>query len=107
MVNFIETQEDTPYFQVGESKYGKPIIDRVINYSTPLWKARTCALVSMDSTIKSNLSVGLPLDLMLYKNDSFDYSNVERIEEDNNYFKTLSNAWSQGLARLFEGMPGD
>ncbi len=103
--NFIEAQEETPYFQIGESKYGKPIIDRVIHYETPLWKARTCALISFDSTIKSNLSVGLPLDIMTYVSNSFDFSNVERIVEENAYFKKLGYAWSDGVTRLFQEMP--
>ena len=70
--NFIEASEDTPYFQIGELKYGKPIIDRVINYKSGIDQAVKCALISMDSTIRSNLSVGLPLDLLRYDKDSFD-----------------------------------
>jgi hypothetical protein len=69
--NFIEATPETPYFQVGESKYGKPVLDRVITPDTPLDEAAKCALVSMDSTLKSNLSVGLPLDLVVYEADSF------------------------------------
>lgn len=69
--NFIEATRDTPYFQIGESKYGKPIIDRVLNYHTPLEQAMQCALISLDSTLRSNLSVGLPLDVMIYPHDSF------------------------------------
>ncbi|MBU1361593.1 MAG: peptidase, partial [Gammaproteobacteria bacterium] len=67
--NFIEATTETPYFQVGESKYGKPVLDRVLTPETPLDEAAKCALVSMDSTIKSNLSVGLPLDLVVYEAD--------------------------------------
>jgi hypothetical protein len=67
--NFIEATPETPYFQVGESKYGKPVLDRVITPDTPLDEAAKCALVSMDSTLKSNLSVGLPLDMVVYEAD--------------------------------------
>jgi hypothetical protein len=69
--NFIEATPETPYFQVGESKYGKPVLDRVLTPDTPLDEAAKCALVSMDSTLKSNLSVGLPLDLVVYEADRF------------------------------------
>ena len=74
--NFIEATPETPYFQVGESKYGKPVLDRVITPTTPLNEAAKCALVSMDSTLKSNLSVGLPLDLVIYEADSFQTDKV-------------------------------
>jgi hypothetical protein len=69
--NFIEATRETCFFQVGESKYGKPILDRVLTPATPLDEAAKCALVSMDSTLKSNLSVGLPLDLLVYREGSF------------------------------------
>src|SRR3989344_5688340 len=79
--NFMEATSETPYFQVGESKYGKPVLDRVLTPETPLDEAAKCALVSMDSTLKSNLSVGLPLDLVVYEADSFSTSKVVCIDE--------------------------
>ncbi len=102
--NFIEATEDTTYFQIGEVKYGKPIIDRVVNYDTSLNHATKCALISFDSTIRSNLSVGMPLDLATYREDSFELS-VERIAENNEHFNSLRQAWGNGLRALFEKMP--
>ncbi|PPZ36999.1 peptidase, partial [Escherichia coli] len=99
--NFIETTRDKPYFQIGESKYGKPIIDRVLSMDTPLEHAMCCALISIDSTLRSNLSVGLPLDVMIYRNNSFDISEQQRITEDNHYFSTIRKAWSEGLLNTF------
>ena len=81
--NFIEATEETPYFQIGESKYGKPVLDRVITPNTPLDEAAKCALVSMDSTLKSNLSVGLPLDMVVYKAGSLQTDRIMCIDEHN------------------------
>ncbi|WP_213993686.1 proteasome-type protease [Sodalis sp. dw_96] len=103
--NFIEATEDTPYFQIGESKYGKPIIDRVLTYNTPLEQAMCCALISIDSTLRSNLSVGLPLDVMIYRRDSFASNEQYRITENNPYFATIRKAWSEGLLNTFLHMP--
>lgn len=102
--NFIEATEDTPYFQIGESKYGKPIIDRIINYNTTLNHAMKCALISFDSTIHSNLSVGMPLDLAIYKEDSFNLKR-EVIQEGDKYFNRLRRAWGNGLKMLFKDLP--
>lgn len=102
--NFIESTAETPFFQIGESKYGKPIIDRVLEYSTPLPLAAQCALISVDSTMKSNLSVGLPLDVTIYKRDSF-APEQHRIDEKDPYFRSLSQAWSEGLRRVFSELP--
>ena len=102
--NFIEATPETPYFQVGESKYGKPVLDRVISPTTPLDEAAKCALVSMDSTLKSNLSVGLPLDLVVYEADQFQTDKVVCIDENNPYFKMLHNTWGQRLREVFEGI---
>lgn len=79
--NFIEATRDTPYFQIGESKYGKPIIDRVLTIDTPLEQAMCCALISIDSTLRSNLSVGLPLDTLLYRSGSFSSAGQHRITD--------------------------
>jgi len=102
--NFIEATPETPYFQVGESKYGKPVLDRVITPTTPLDEAAKCALVSMDSTLKSNLSVGLPMDLVVYDVDSFATNKVVCIDENNPYFKMLHGSWGQKLRQVFDSI---
>jgi putative proteasome-type protease len=103
--NFIEATLDTPYFQIGESKYGKPIIDRVVNRSTSLAQAAKCALISMDSTIRSNLSVGLPLDLLCIERDALCVKAHVNIGEDDEYFKMIRTRWSEGLRRAFQEIP--
>lgn len=102
--NFIEATRETPYFQVGESKYGKPILDRVITPQTSLEAAAKCVLVSMDSTLKSNLSVGLPLDLLVYKDGAFASDQVVCIDEQNPYFRFIHGSWGQKLREVFEGL---
>ena len=102
--NFIEATRETPYFQIGESKYGKPILDRVINPQTPLDEAAKCALVSMDSTLKSNLSVGLPLDLVVYGVDTFQTDRIVCIDDKNPYFQMIHGTWGQRLKQVFEGI---
>lgn len=103
--NFISATEDTPYFQIGESKYGKPILDRALNYQTSLDKALRCALISFDSTIRSNLSVGTPLDLMVYRNNSFDFPEGRRLYENDPYFAMIRQQWSDGLRTTLAGLP--
>ena len=102
--NFIEATLETPFFQLGESKYGKPVLDRVITPETPLDEAAKCALVSMDSTLKSNLSVGLPLDLVVYEANRFQTDKVVCIDENNPYFKMLHNSWGQRLREVFDSI---
>ena len=102
--NFIEATPETAYFQIGESKYGKPVLDRVITPETPLKEAAKCALVSMDSTLKSNLSVGLPLDMVVYEADSFESNKVVCIDNDNPYFQMLHNHWGQKLRQVFDSI---
>ena len=102
--NFIEATPETPYFQVGESKYGKPVLDRVITPTTPLDEAAKCALVSMDSTLKSNLSVGLPMDMVVYEVNSFQTDKVVCIDEHNPYFKMLHGSWGQKLREVFDSI---
>ena len=102
--NFIEATPETPYFQIGESKYGKPVLDRVITPSTPLEEAAKCALVSMDSTLKSNLSVGLPLDMVVYEANSFSTDKIVCIDDNNPYFKMLHNSWGQKLREVFDSI---
>lgn len=95
--NFIEATEDTPYLQIGEHKYGKPILDRVTQRSMRLGEAAKLILLSFDSTLRSNLSVGMPLDLLIYERDSLDARRVHRIYENDEYFRRLSTAWSEAL----------
>ena len=102
--NFIEATPETPYFQIGESKYGKPVLDRVITPETPLEEASKCALVSMDSTLKSNLSVGLPLDLVVYETGTFHSDKVVCIDADNPYFKMLHDSWGTKLRNVFDSI---
>ncbi len=102
--NFIEATPETPYFQIGESKYGKPVLDRVITPETPLDEAAKCALVSMDSTLKSNLSVGLPLDLVVYETDQFHTDKVVCIDENNPYFQMLHGNWGHKLREVFDSI---
>ncbi len=102
--NFIEATPETPYFQIGESKYGKPVLDRVITTTTPLDEAAKCALVSMDSTLKSNLSVGLPLDLVVYQAGALQSDRVICIDHDNPYFEMLHNSWGERLRQVFDSI---
>ena len=102
--NFIEATRETCFFQVGESKYGKPILDRVLTPATPLDEAAKCALVSMDSTLKSNLSVGLPLDLLVYREGTLACDDVVCIDEHNPYFHMIRSTWGQRLREVFEGI---
>ncbi len=103
--NFIEATTETSYFQIGESKYGKPIIDRVVRRSSSLNEAAKAALVSMDSTIRSNLSVGLPLDLVLLKRDQFEVARHISIDDDNAYFASIRKRWSEALREVFVQLP--
>ena len=102
--NFIEATRETCFFQVGESKYGKPILDRVLTPATPLDEAAKCALVSMDSTLKSNLSVGLPLDLLVYEEGTFSSDKIACIDEHNPYFQMIHGTWGQRLREVFESI---
>lgn len=103
--NFIEATPETPYFQIGESKYGKPIIDRIVDYQTPVMEAAQCALISFDSTIRSNLSVGPPVDLLCYERDALVPTLERRIGEDDAYFAQVRKAWSDGLRAAFAALP--
>ena len=103
--NFIEAGPDTPYIQTGETKYGKPIIDRVIMGSTTLADAAKCVLVSYDSTMRSNLSVGMPIDLICYERDSLEIRMRRRFAEGDAYFTSLHRSWSEGTRRVFRELP--
>ena len=103
--NFVESSQVSPYFQIGESKYGKPIIDRVVTPSTPLDEVAKCALVSMDSTLRSNLSVGLPLDLLVYEKDALSVTRFSTIDSDNHYFQMIHRTWGERLRQIFGEIP--
>ncbi len=103
--NFIESSVETPYFQIGESKYGKPIIDRVITRSSSLSQAAKCALVSMDATIRSNLTVGPPLDLAIIKRDELKLSTHISIDNENEYFRMIRECWGFALQEVFSELP--
>jgi len=102
--NFIEVCEDTPFLQIGEHKYGKPILDRVTRSDMRLGEAAKMVLLSFDSTLRSNLSVGMPIDLLLYNKDSFSADRQLRIEKNNPYFQKLSLGWSDALRDAFADM---
>jgi putative proteasome-type protease len=99
--NFIEATDDTPYFQIGEHKYGKPILDRVAQPTMRLGAAAKLILLSFDSTLRSNLSVGMPIDILIYERDSLDLRREKRIDRENEYFKKLSASWSEALREAF------
>jgi putative proteasome-type protease len=103
--NFIEATAETTYFQIGESKYGKPIVDRVLRRSSSLNEAAKCGLISMDSTIRSNLSVGLPLDLVMIKRDRYETARHMSIDAENEYFRGIRNRWSEALREAFAELP--
>ena len=103
--NFIEATPETPFFQIGETKYGKPIIDRVITRSTLLADATKCVLVSFDSTMRSNLSVGMPIDLICYERDSLEVQKRRRFDHGDAYFTTLNREWSEGTREVFRQLP--
>ena len=103
--NYIHESKELPFLQVGETKYGKPILDRVIRSNTPLELAGRCALVSLNSTIRSNLAVGPPLELMLYGTDSFNNGRHLTMTENDPFYRSLSEAWSEGLKRALNSLP--
>ncbi|MGB5134030.1 MAG: peptidase [Prochlorococcaceae cyanobacterium] len=103
--NFIEAGEDTPFLQTGEAKYGKPLIDRVITPTTSMAEATKCVLVSFDSTMRSNLSVGMPIDLLCYEHDSLKITKKRRFPEGDSYFNNLSSGWSAGVRQAFRDLP--
>jgi putative proteasome-type protease len=103
--NFIEATEDAPYLQIGELKYGKPILDRVVTPGTSLAEGRTAALLSMDSTMRSNLSVGMPLDLVTIRRDEYRVTGRERFEPGDPKFTAISEAWGRALRDAFASMP--
>ncbi|MBX3570019.1 MAG: proteasome-type protease [Rhizobiaceae bacterium] len=103
--NFIESTDDTPFFQVGETKYGKPIIVRTYDREMSFAESVKLLMVSFDSTLKSNLSVGLPLDLLYYGKDEFRVGVQRRIAQDDPYYRTVSEGWSDALKNAFKSLP--
>lgn len=103
--NFINATSDTPFFQIGESKYGKPILDRALSYDTGLGDALRCGLISFASTLRSNVSVGLPLDVIVYQKDSLTTPNGKRIYEEDAYFTHISKQWSETLKQGLNSLP--
>lgn len=103
--NFIEASSVNPYFQIGESKYGKPIIDRLVTPATSLDDGAKCALISMDSTLRSNVSVGLPLDLLVYEEDSLRVTRFASLDDENVYYKMIHDTWGARLRQVFDELP--
>jgi putative proteasome-type protease len=103
--NYISATELTSFLQIGESKYGKPILDRIINPETNLQTCALCALVSMDSTLKSNLSVGPPIDIQFYHTDSLEMGEYFHFDEDHGYLRQIHTAWNEKLVDAFSQLP--
>jgi len=103
--NFIEITDDTPFFQIGETKYGKPILVRAYDPEMSFEDALKLLIVSFDSTVKSNLSVGLPFDLQVYEADSFEIGTTRRIEESDAIYQAISSGWGDALKAAFQKLP--
>jgi putative proteasome-type protease len=103
--NFIEATDETRFFQIGETKYGKPILDRVVNRRTTLAEAAKCVMVSFDSTMRSNISVGLPIDLLCYRKDSLEVDMRRHFVEGDPYVEMIHRQWGEGLRRAFAELP--
>lgn len=103
--NFIESCDETPYFQIGETKYGKPIIDRVVKYNSEIMDTVKCVLISFDSTIRSNISVAPPIDLMIYRTDTLHANCHQRINENDPYYAKVRQGWAEGLRSVFSELP--
>lgn len=103
--NFITESDETPFLQIGESKYGKPILDRILTRKTSLEDAARCAIVSMDSTIKSNATVGPPIEVLVYEKDTFQTDHYIRMEEDDEYLHQIKQAWNEALKNAFSQLP--
>ena len=103
--NFIEASEDTPFFQIGETKYGRPILVRAFDPAMSFEDAAKLLMVSFDSTAKANMSVGLPLDIQVYEKDSFAVGSEKRIEADDPYYQLISAGWGDALKNAFYSLP--
>jgi len=103
--NFISISDETPYLQIGESKYGKPILDRILRADTSLEDAARCALVSMDSTMRANATVGPPVEVLVYENDTFESDHYIKLTEEDSYLTTLRRAWGEAIKDAFSDLP--
>jgi len=103
--NYVSASPETPYLQIGENKYGKPILDRIITPSTSLEDAARCALVSLDSTIRSNISVGPPVELAIHKIDAIVEPYYSKLTLNSPMYKSLQKQWNEGLRRAFKRLP--
>ena len=103
--NYVSSSIETPYLQIGENKYGKPILDRMIVQETSLEDAARCALVSLDSTMRSNISVGPPVELLIYYKDSFNEGRYVNLKLASPYYKSLQKNWNEGIKRAFNRLP--
>ena len=103
--NFVEATSDTPFFQLGETKYGKPILSRAYKPDLSFEDAVKLLIVSFDSTIKSNLSVGMPLDLQIHVTDALHLGHSSRFDERNEYYRTISRGWSDAIELAFDSLP--
>lgn len=103
--NFIESTDDTPFFQIGETKYGRPIIVRAYDKAMDFADTAKLLMVSFDSTVKANLSVGLPLDMLFYARDTMEVAHRDRIQADDPYYRSISDGWSMALKAAFEHLP--
>ena len=103
--NFVEASSRSSFLQIGETKYGKPILDRALTADSALDQAAKLALLSFDATIRSNLSVGLPIDILRYDADSFSVANLATLDHDNDYWRALRDGYAEGLAKLIDSLP--
>jgi len=103
--NFIEASPDTPFLQIGEHKYGKPILDRALNHATPLEDGVKLVLISMDSTLRSNLAVGLPMDLLVLRRNELRVGLQRRITEEDSYFRLIRERWGNALREVYQAIP--
>ena len=103
--NFVRSSDSTPFLQIGEAKYGKPVLDRIVERSMPLDAALKCALVSMDSTMRSNAAVGPPVEYLVYSADSFSAGDHNTLAEDDRYLRSLRRTWTDSIRNVFENLP--
>jgi putative proteasome-type protease len=103
--NFIECQQDTPFLQIGENKYGKPVLDRMLTHETPMAEAMKIALISFSATMRSNLAVGLPIDIATIRTGVSDLELLHRIESDDEYYSELNSRWSNALRAAAAAIP--
>lgn len=103
--NFIEATPETPFLQIGETKYGKPILDRTVSYDTPLDRVAKTALLSLDSTMRSNISVGPPIDMVLYETDALEIRDRVRLQENDPYLRKIRQYWEESLSAASQNLP--